>query len=125
MAKMLVPETERQAADLEEVIDGEDEQAPANVIEAAANGAASGVQLAINVGGMKPLAPSMDTVGILSKTVEDAMLLATTLWETAPIDLDGAVGTAPRIAFCSAQSPTTAGGISTSAYMSISRAGGS
>ncbi|RXE47964.1 NupC/NupG family nucleoside CNT transporter [Chromohalobacter israelensis] len=52
MAKMLVPETERQAADLEEVIDGEDEQAPANVIEAAANGAASGVQLAINVGGM-------------------------------------------------------------------------
>ena len=55
---------------------------------------------AINVSGMKPLAPSMDTVGILSKTVEDAMLLATTLWETEPIDLDDAVQAAPRIAFC-------------------------
>ena len=55
---------------------------------------------AINVSGMKPLAPSMDTVGILSKTVEDAMLLATTLWETEPIEFDEAVKTAPRIAFC-------------------------
>ena len=55
---------------------------------------------AINIGGMKPLAPSMDTVGILSRSVEDAMLLAATLWETAPIDLDEAVATAPRIAFC-------------------------
>ena len=55
---------------------------------------------AINVGGMKPLAPSMDTVGILSRTVEDAMLLAATLWDTGPIDLDDAVRTAPRIAFC-------------------------
>ena len=55
---------------------------------------------AINVSGMKPLAPSMDTVGILSKTVEDAMLLATTLWETEPIDLNDVVKTAPRIAFC-------------------------
>ncbi len=55
---------------------------------------------ALNVGGMKPLAPSMDTVGILSRTVEDAMLLAATLWDTGPVDLDDAVRTAPRIAFC-------------------------
>ena len=55
---------------------------------------------AINVSGMKPLASSMDTVGILSKTVEDAAVLATTLWDTVPIDLDDTVEAAPRIAFC-------------------------
>ncbi|MCK0714257.1 NupC/NupG family nucleoside CNT transporter [Chromohalobacter sarecensis] len=52
MAKLMVPETEPQSQQLEDVIDGEDDEAPANVIEAAANGAASGVQLALNVGGM-------------------------------------------------------------------------
>ncbi|MCK0743868.1 NupC/NupG family nucleoside CNT transporter [Chromohalobacter nigrandesensis] len=52
MAKLMVPETEPQSQQLEDVIDGEDGEAPANVIEAAANGAASGVQLALNVGGM-------------------------------------------------------------------------
>nr|CDQ33036.1 Nucleoside permease NupX [Virgibacillus halodenitrificans] len=52
MAKLIVPETEPPSQQLEDVIDGEDDEAPANVIEAAANGAASGVQLALNVGGM-------------------------------------------------------------------------
>ncbi|SOC55973.1 concentrative nucleoside transporter, CNT family [Chromohalobacter canadensis] len=52
MAKLIVPETEPPSQPLEDVIDGEDNEAPANVIEAAANGAASGVQLALNVGGM-------------------------------------------------------------------------
>lgn len=52
MAKLIVPETEPPSQPLEDVIDGEDDEAPANVIEAAANGAASGVQLALNVGGM-------------------------------------------------------------------------
>ncbi len=55
---------------------------------------------AVNVAGMKPLAPSMDTVGILSTTVEDAMLLAAVLWDARPVDLDAAAGAAPRIAFC-------------------------
>ncbi|WP_280540080.1 NupC/NupG family nucleoside CNT transporter [Chromohalobacter sp. 11-W] len=52
MAKLIVPETEPPSQPVEDVIDGEDDEAPANVIEAAANGAASGVQLALNVGGM-------------------------------------------------------------------------
>lgn len=52
MAKLIVPETEPPSQQVEDVIDGEDDEAPANVIEAAANGAASGVQLALNVGGM-------------------------------------------------------------------------
>ncbi|MCK2044915.1 MULTISPECIES: NupC/NupG family nucleoside CNT transporter [Chromohalobacter] len=52
MAKLIVPETKPPSQPLEDVIDGEDDEAPANVIEAAANGAASGVQLALNVGGM-------------------------------------------------------------------------
>ncbi|WP_355662287.1 NupC/NupG family nucleoside CNT transporter [Halomonas salifodinae] len=52
MAKMLVPETQTQTQGIDEVLETPKEEQPANVIEAAANGAASGVQLAINVGGM-------------------------------------------------------------------------
>ncbi|WP_431023686.1 NupC/NupG family nucleoside CNT transporter [Halomonas sp. H5] len=52
MAKMLVPETRTQTQGIDEVLETPKEEQPANVIEAAANGAASGVQLAINVGGM-------------------------------------------------------------------------
>jgi CNT family concentrative nucleoside transporter len=52
MAKILLPETEHEKVALnakEEIID---EQPPANVIDAAASGAASGLKLAVNVGAM-------------------------------------------------------------------------
>lgn len=52
MAKLIVPETEPRTQAIEEVIEPDDNEKPANVIEAAAAGASSGVQLAINVGGM-------------------------------------------------------------------------
>ncbi len=48
-AKLLVPETEKFNDNID--INNDDDK-PANVIDAAANGASSGVQLAINVGGM-------------------------------------------------------------------------
>jgi len=49
MAKLIVPETKTPT----ETLDGTDEdQKPANVIDAAASGAASGLQLALNVGAM-------------------------------------------------------------------------
>lgn len=50
MAKMIVPETEQVRKDLDE-IEAEHDQ-PANVIDAAASGASSGLQLALNVGAM-------------------------------------------------------------------------
>ena len=46
---MLMPETETPLAELPEV---SDEDAPVNVIDAAANGASSGLHLALNVGAM-------------------------------------------------------------------------
>ncbi|MED5523660.1 MAG: NupC/NupG family nucleoside CNT transporter [Pseudomonadota bacterium] len=51
MAKIIVPETETPNQRLEDVADGIDD-APANVIDAAASGAATGLQLALNVGAM-------------------------------------------------------------------------
>ena len=48
-AKILMPETETPKSELEDV---EDEDAPVNVIDAAANGASSGLYLALNVGAM-------------------------------------------------------------------------
>jgi len=50
MAKMIVPETETPKDDLAEIDLGDDK--PVNVIDAAASGAANGVQLALNVGAM-------------------------------------------------------------------------
>ncbi|KAA8999418.1 NupC/NupG family nucleoside CNT transporter [Affinibrenneria salicis] len=52
-AKLMVPETE-QSRDHDQIdtFTSEDEQPPANVIDAAATGAASGLQLALNVGAM-------------------------------------------------------------------------
>jgi len=60
MAKMIIPETEKPREDLDSIIEGADiecaddevEQRSVNVIDAAAAGASSGVQLAINVGAM-------------------------------------------------------------------------
>lgn len=49
MAKMMIPECEKPRNDLEEV---EVEDNSANVIDAAATGASSGLQLAMNVGAM-------------------------------------------------------------------------
>ena len=48
-AKLLMPETEDASLDLPDV---EDDDAPVNVIDAAANGASSGLHLALNVGAM-------------------------------------------------------------------------
>lgn len=48
-AKLLQPETETPALEMEEV---DDEEAPVNVIDAAATGASSGLYLALNVGAM-------------------------------------------------------------------------
>jgi CNT family concentrative nucleoside transporter len=48
-AKLLMPEVDTPAAELAEVAD---EDAPVNVIDAAANGASSGLHLALNVGAM-------------------------------------------------------------------------
>lgn len=61
MAKMIIPETEKPREDLDEIIAGKTadgnkdvivEERSVNVIDAAAAGASSGVQLAINVGAM-------------------------------------------------------------------------
>ncbi len=49
MAKMMIPECEKPRNDLEEI---EVEENSANVIDAAAQGASSGLQLAMNVGAM-------------------------------------------------------------------------
>jgi len=51
MAKIIRPETETPKATLEELDDSEDEK-PANVLDAAAAGASSGMMLALNVGAM-------------------------------------------------------------------------
>ena len=51
MAKLMVPETEEPDETID-VDDSEVDEKPANVIEAAANGASSGLQLALNVGAM-------------------------------------------------------------------------
>ncbi|EKE72411.1 NupC/NupG family nucleoside CNT transporter [Gallaecimonas xiamenensis] len=51
MAKIIKPETETPNQNLEQVMEDNDDQ-PANVIDAAASGAASGMQLALNVGAM-------------------------------------------------------------------------
>lgn len=50
MAKLMVPETQTPNNQLETIDD--DDEKPANVIEAAASGASSGMQLALNVGAM-------------------------------------------------------------------------
>ncbi|TKB49269.1 NupC/NupG family nucleoside CNT transporter [Ferrimonas sediminicola] len=50
MAKLIVPETEDAKQDMDEI--GEAEDKPANVLDAAAAGASSGMQLALNVGAM-------------------------------------------------------------------------
>ncbi|MCA0934783.1 NupC/NupG family nucleoside CNT transporter [Vibrio alginolyticus] len=50
-AKILHPETDQPHESFEEAMDGGDDK-PANVIDAAAGGAASGLQLALNVGAM-------------------------------------------------------------------------
>jgi CNT family concentrative nucleoside transporter len=50
-AKILHPETEQPHESIEEAMDGGDDK-PVNVIDAAAGGAASGLQLALNVGAM-------------------------------------------------------------------------
>lgn len=50
MAKMIVPETEQPKQDLTDI--AADEDKPVNVIDAAASGASSGMQLALNVGAM-------------------------------------------------------------------------
>ncbi|SDL72785.1 concentrative nucleoside transporter, CNT family [Modicisalibacter muralis] len=52
MAKMIVPETETRTQSVDETIEADTTEKPANVIEAAAEGASAGVQLAINIGGM-------------------------------------------------------------------------
>ncbi|MFL1780885.1 NupC/NupG family nucleoside CNT transporter [Candidatus Hepatincolaceae symbiont of Richtersius coronifer] len=54
MAKILIPQTEVPIQSLKEidVIENKDNNKPANIIEAAANGAASGLILALNVGAM-------------------------------------------------------------------------
>ena len=54
MAKLIEPETETPKAELssKELSDEEDEEKPVNVIDAAANGASSGLKLALNVGAM-------------------------------------------------------------------------
>lgn len=61
MAKMIMPETQKPREDLDNIIEGTDQQKAGdvqvedrsvNVIDAAAAGASSGVQLAINVGAM-------------------------------------------------------------------------
>ena len=48
-AKMLMPETDEPRTGL---LDQSDDEAPVNVIDAAAGGASSGLQLALNVGAM-------------------------------------------------------------------------
>ena len=50
-AKILHPETDQPHESIEEAMDGGDDK-PVNVIDAAAGGAASGLQLALNVGAM-------------------------------------------------------------------------
>ncbi|WP_368849052.1 NupC/NupG family nucleoside CNT transporter [Vibrio diabolicus] len=50
-AKILHPETDQPHESIEEAMDGDDNK-PVNVIDAAAGGAASGLQLALNVGAM-------------------------------------------------------------------------
>ncbi len=50
-AKILFPETDKPHEDFDEELSGGDEK-PANVIDAAAGGAAAGLQLALNVGAM-------------------------------------------------------------------------
>ncbi|PFG55441.1 CNT family concentrative nucleoside transporter [Vibrio sp. ES.051] len=50
-AKILHPETDQPHENIEEAMDGGDDK-PVNVIDAAAGGAASGLQLALNVGAM-------------------------------------------------------------------------
>ncbi|UJF19716.1 NupC/NupG family nucleoside CNT transporter [Vibrio sp. SS-MA-C1-2] len=50
-AKIIIPETDKPVEELESDIDGGDDK-PANVIDAAAGGAAMGLQLALNIGAM-------------------------------------------------------------------------
>ncbi|MFA0413666.1 NupC/NupG family nucleoside CNT transporter [Vibrio renipiscarius] len=50
-AKILYPEVDKPQEDIQEAMDGGDDK-PANVIDAAAGGAAAGLQLALNVGAM-------------------------------------------------------------------------
>lgn len=53
-AKLLLPETEKPPSNehMIRTFSAEDEEAPANVIDAAANGASTGMQIALNVGAM-------------------------------------------------------------------------
>ena len=52
MAKILKPETEKTSDTKQELMDAEEETKPANVLDAAAQGASSGLGLAANVGAM-------------------------------------------------------------------------
>lgn len=52
MAKIMMPDTEKEEDDVENVDSFDEENKPANVIEAAANGAADGLKLAGNIGAM-------------------------------------------------------------------------
>ncbi len=52
MAKIIQPETETARTDLGKVLVEDDDNKPANVIDAAASGASSGLTLALNVGAM-------------------------------------------------------------------------
>lgn len=51
-AKIIMPETETPVSEIEDLEEEADEDKPANVIDAAATGAASGLKLALNVGAM-------------------------------------------------------------------------
>lgn len=52
MAKLIKPETEESAQDIDELLEEQKADAPTNVIDAAASGASAGLKLAVNVGAM-------------------------------------------------------------------------
>ena len=54
----------------------------------------------INRAGMKPLSDSLDTIGILARTVPDAALIAEELSGSSPAPFDEVPGLKPRIGFC-------------------------
>ena len=86
MAKILMPETESEKIDTEEnreVVFGEEDNTPTNVIDAAAQGASSGLMLAANVGAMLlafiALVTLMDTILVGVTTFELAGLSITSI----------------------------------------------
>ena len=54
----------------------------------------------INRAGLKPLAESLDTIGVLTRTVPDAALIVGRLCGAAAIDFSQAAHLTPRIGFC-------------------------